>query len=1042
MNRSVLLAVFKRNLTAYFVSPLGYVFICVFVLLSAFAAFWSEDFFAKNLANLDQLTKYFPLVMLVFVPAITMSIWAEERRQGTDELLLTIPAGDFEIVLGKYLAAVAIFTISLLFSAICNAVVLAWLGSPDIGLFIATYFGYWFVGVAMLAVGMVASFLTSNLTVAFVLGAVFNAPLVFASKAELLFERELAQLIRRWGIDDQLASFGRGIVSLSGITYFLAIVVVMLYLSMILIGRRHLRTGRGVIANHVFYPLLHGLWLLSFLTMAVVLRRWMSPAAVISLLAVLYLVIQVGMVWGWQSLPRFGAGGGFARLPLAHAALLLLFVFALAIGNIRSTEDEPISNNVVISLFSIYVLAHLGLLWWWTVQPRNVTVTPGQYIVRALALAVMAIAVCGFFMQHDLRSDWTSEQLSRLSPDTKSLLKEIEGDRPIDIEAFLSPMAEMPDKYVQIRINLVSLLEELAANSGGKIRLQIHDTERFSEDAERARDRFGITSKEVSGEVRGTLREEPVFMGVAITRGLQRALIPFFDRGTPIEYELVRAVATVSQQDKKRVGVVKTDAPLFGEMDFQNPMSPPKDSPLLEELRKGCDVVRVDPAQPIKDSFDVMLVVQPSSLGPAELDNVIAKIQEGQPTAIFEDPMPVFTRAPATLDPKRGQSNPMMPQMPQQKGDINKLFSALEVNFSRLRKDSTPDMFAEDPMQMNQQGNCDIVWQQYNGIPKLADLSKRRPEFVFIDHSVARKGINEDDSITSHFQRLFFPFPGYVSSVGGTYDFVPLIETGDRTGTTPYTEVRRSLRSEDEESKQGSFTGTPYTLAARVRSKRLAGGEAGAAPRSGDINVIVVADIDLFSELFFRFRDQRELSEGIDVDFDNIAFVLNVLDDLAGDSRFIDIRKRRQTHRTLVQVDRVMERTRERAVKQRDDLLQKLKKAGEDHDKDLHAKVAELRKKLQTKKLKEAEAQEQIELYQDELQKSFRRRFAEIREGYLRDIEKAERDQQIELRRVQDRYKMWAVVLPPILPLAVAVFVFLRRRLREREGVSRSRLKS
>ena len=178
MNWNVLKSIFQRDFVSYFSSTTGYVFICVFVVLSALATFWPPEFFATNLANLDQLSRWLPFIMLVFIPAITMSIWAEEQRQGTDELLLTSPASDLDVVLGKYLAGVAIFTVSLMFSAFSIFLMFKYgLGDPDPGLFVSTYIGYWFIGAAMISIGMVASFLTDNLTVGFILGTLFNLPL-------------------------------------------------------------------------------------------------------------------------------------------------------------------------------------------------------------------------------------------------------------------------------------------------------------------------------------------------------------------------------------------------------------------------------------------------------------------------------------------------------------------------------------------------------------------------------------------------------------------------------------------------------------------------------------------------------------------------------------------------------------------------------------------------------------------------------------------------------------------------------------------------
>jgi ABC-2 type transport system permease protein len=172
-----------------------------------------------------------------------MSVWADERRQGTDELLLTIPASDWEVVFGKYLATVGIFTVALLFSCACNLAILLTWGTPDAGLFLTNYLGYWFTGLAMLAVGMVASFLTSNLTVGFVLGVLFNAPLVLADRAGAVMGPGLAEKVRAWSLGEQFSDFGRGVVSLSAVAYFLGIVAVCLYLAMVLIGRRHW-TGR------------------------------------------------------------------------------------------------------------------------------------------------------------------------------------------------------------------------------------------------------------------------------------------------------------------------------------------------------------------------------------------------------------------------------------------------------------------------------------------------------------------------------------------------------------------------------------------------------------------------------------------------------------------------------------------------------------------------------------------------------------------------------------------------------------------------------
>ena len=225
---------------------------CLFacLCLRRIAAFWVPDFFNNNLANLDQLSCWFPFIMLVFIPTITMGIWAEERKQGTDELLLTIPAGDFDIVLGKYLAAVAIYTVALLFSLVCNYLVLNNLASTGGGLLGRIRPGPLPRHVPRLLAdragharhrhgGLVPHRQHHDRLHP---GRAVELPLVFLSAADAIlgmFGQQGTLAVKRWSIGEQFHDFGRGVISLAGLAYFTAIVVVMLYVSMVLIGRRH-----------------------------------------------------------------------------------------------------------------------------------------------------------------------------------------------------------------------------------------------------------------------------------------------------------------------------------------------------------------------------------------------------------------------------------------------------------------------------------------------------------------------------------------------------------------------------------------------------------------------------------------------------------------------------------------------------------------------------------------------------------------------------------------------------------------------------------
>jgi ABC-2 type transport system permease protein len=239
---ATVLALTKRDLRRSFRNPTGYVFVTLFIFLGAAAAFWRPRFFLNSLANLDPLNEAFPYLLLFFIPALAMNLWTEERKQGTDELLLTLPASEGSLVLGKYLTAASIYTVSLVLS-MSHALVLRWLGHPDWGLLAANYIGFWLLGMALIPVAMLASLVTANATIAFILASVLCAvPVGIADVAATLGER-WAKWTAAWSVLPYFGDFTHGIVSIAAVVYFASLASIFLFLDVVILKRRRWRTG-------------------------------------------------------------------------------------------------------------------------------------------------------------------------------------------------------------------------------------------------------------------------------------------------------------------------------------------------------------------------------------------------------------------------------------------------------------------------------------------------------------------------------------------------------------------------------------------------------------------------------------------------------------------------------------------------------------------------------------------------------------------------------------------------------------------------------
>ena len=437
------------------------------------------------------------------------------------------------------------------------------------------------------------------------------------------------------------------------------------------------------------------------------------------------------------------------------------------------------------------------------------------------------------------------------------------------------------------------------------------------------------------------------------------------------------------------------------------------------------------------ETYDVLLAVQPSSLGPEQMTNFVAAVKAGQPTAIFEDPLPVLmTNVPGTSQPRRSPMGPMAMfggQQGQPKGNLDELWQALGVRLSSAGGRPAMGQMGAAPF---------VVYQDYNPHLKL----ELPAEFVFVDASLDGKdsGFSQGQRITSGLQEVLFPFPGGVArDESADVTFTPLVRTSaGRSGTIEVDQVMgnrgdmRQLQIFEKRSDQS------MVMAAVVERKPAAA----AAEPGRPIRAVVVADIDLLDGRIFGLRNRPD--EVFGLDFDNVEFALNVLDELADDDRFIDIRKRKPKHRTLERIDDAVASAREQADRQRAAFIEDFDAAEREANTAMQKEVGEFEKKI-----KDMEAQgdadpqaamqavQQLASRQRLAQRRLDTKIEKLKTKRDADVAAVERRLEAQVRREQDRQKWLAVLLPPIPPLVVAFLVFFRRRALEREGVARSRLR-
>ncbi|OVE80875.1 hypothetical protein BVY03_05285 [bacterium K02(2017)] len=227
----------KKELYANFSSPIAYVFLAVFLFVSFWLYF--SGVFLVGQASLRIFFGWIPLLYIILLPSVTMGIWAEERKTGSFELLLTMPVSHLKIILGKYLATISFLFILLLCTTPLVAV-MSFLGELDMGMIIGAYLGLFLLGVSYLALGLFVSSLTKNQIVAFIVSVLVL--FLFYVVAEPLVTSYLPNhfipFFQFLSFNYHFTSMARGVIDTRDLIYFLSTVFLFLYLNVVSLSLR------------------------------------------------------------------------------------------------------------------------------------------------------------------------------------------------------------------------------------------------------------------------------------------------------------------------------------------------------------------------------------------------------------------------------------------------------------------------------------------------------------------------------------------------------------------------------------------------------------------------------------------------------------------------------------------------------------------------------------------------------------------------------------------------------------------------------------
>lgn len=1029
----VTLSVARRQLSSYLGNPIGYLFMLVYVVATmGFLLFVREDaFFARNVADLALLHDFMPWALAVLLPVLGMGAWATEKEQGTDELLLTMPVSILDAVVGKFLAIAAFFTIALVINLLSAFAVLNWLGTPDVGLLLANFFGWWLFGLAFAAFSLIASMLVASQAVAFVIGVLFCGLLMAALTVLQIFD-----------------PFHRGIIPASGVILAVVLVISGLAIAVLRLASRRWRPGSG--------------------------QR--IAVQVITLILALGVAVNVGRLGQRSGVDMDVTADGLSSVsaealtvlePLQTPVELVVAVTADA----TMPESLQLRAKEVLDMALALSRARPDLINLRILRPQDRLDDAGAEAIEIHGLqprVMMDRTVVGneqldAFLGASVRAAGESSAIPYFFPGLSVEYELVRAIRTVSEQAAPQDIPEvrlrvaistdLPEAFASGREQVIDKLAQIAGRSNARVDAAMIEVGERVEGAVDGQwlqvDDLGLRARSVEA---GALNDDE-----AVDESEQQSVEVLFaahaqsgdvvrrvqwlgdeaDAGATLD-DLIVDVRSRATLSKPVLGILKTEVHMNGGFHPTQGQLPRWE--IVNEWAQQYEIRDVRPEQFGSDDFpgvDVLVAPLPSSLSESALRQLYDYVHAGNPTLILLDPFPYDSmmqgRFVAPLEPPEEPPPQYREMRPDPKGDIARFVRGLGLEWD----------------------SGEVLWSRFNPSASLRFLG---PHFMWMHAD--RGAIVADHPINSGVDSLMGIFTGILQTSiehSQGLNITPLLRpTPDMDwGVHHYNDLLRRDPQPRLAEVGREIVLQPIRdrvnpmIAAEVRGrpKHIYREESAEVDAGTDeeppVHVVVVADTDLASSVFFRFyRDvDGEVSASdtaILASLRNVVFLGNAIDVLMGDEAMTSLRGRRPTHRTLTRMDAVFEATQE--------VVDEVgRQAGERKEASLLAAQARYDEELAAiDRRTDLDAGQKRNL-KATVQFAAQRRLdiarTEIESDEQRAIDAARREQRLALIADRRQVKMWGIGVPAALLSLLVLLVVGWRFSRELKDVPAARMR-